>query len=97
MEHSDGGWSSDARSKGQPCHSIKEAYWVLAWVQEHARPTTAEEKHTWAEQIDRYRPDEALVEYRKRVYPELAAQIDVGPLSVLDLIDMDEGRLPING
>jgi hypothetical protein len=69
---------------------------VLAWAQEHARPTTAEEKHTWAEQIDRYRPDAALVEYRKRVYPELAVQIDVGSLSVLDLIDMDERRLPIN-
>ena len=68
---------------------------VLAWVQEHARPTTAVEKHTWAEQIDRYRPNMALVEYRKRVYPELAAQVDVGSLSVLDLIDMDEGRLPI--
>ena len=68
---------------------------VLAWTQEHARPTTAVEKHTWAEQIDRYRPDAALVEYRKRVYPELAAQVDVGSLSVLDLIDMDEGRLPI--
>lgn len=68
---------------------------VLAWVQEHARPTTALEKRTWAEQIDRYRPDVVLVEYRKRVYPELAAQVDVGSLSVLDLIDMDEGRLPI--
>jgi hypothetical protein len=68
---------------------------MLAWVQEHARPTTAVEKHTWAEQIDRYRPDAALVEYRKRVYPEPAAQVDVGSLSVLDLIDMDEGRLPI--
>ena len=68
---------------------------VLAWVQEHARPTTAVEKHTWAEQIDRYRPDAALVEYRKRVYPELAAQVDVCSLSVLDLIDMDEGGLPI--
>jgi len=53
------------------------------------------EKHTWAEQIDRYRPDVALVEYRKRVYPELAARVDVGSHSVLDLIDMDEGRLPI--
>jgi hypothetical protein len=68
---------------------------VLAWVQEHARPTTALEKHMWAEQIGRYRPDAVLVEYRKRVYPELAAQVDVGSLSVLDLIDMDEGRLPI--
>ena len=68
---------------------------VLAWVQELARPTTAVEKHMWAEQIDRYRPDTALVEYRTRVYPELAAQVDVGSRSVLDLIDMDEGRLPI--
>ena len=70
---------------------------VLAWVQEHARPTTAVEKHMWAEQIDRYRPDTALVEYRTRVYPELAAQVDVGSLSVLDLIDMDDRRLPIKG
>ena len=68
---------------------------VLAWVQEHARPTTALEKQTWAGQIDRYRPDAALVEYRTRVHPELAARVDVGFLSVLDLIDMDEGRLPI--
>jgi Domain of unknown function (DUF5069) len=68
---------------------------VLAWVQKHARPTTAAEKQVWAEQIDRYRPDAALVEYRTRVYPELVAHVDVGSLSVLDLIDMDEGRLPI--
>jgi hypothetical protein len=68
---------------------------VLAWVKEHARPTTALEQRGWAEQIDGYRPDPALVEYRKLVYPELAAQVDVGSLSVLDLIDMDEGRLPI--
>ncbi|HSL04687.1 MAG TPA: hypothetical protein VK901_14260 [Nitrospiraceae bacterium] len=47
-------------------------------------------KHTWAEQIDRYRTDVALVEYRMRVCPELAAQVDVSSLSVLDLIDMDE-------
>ena len=70
---------------------------VLAWVQEHAKPTTAVEKHTWAEQIDRYRPDAARVEYRTRVYPELATQVDVSSLSVFDLIDMDEGRLPIKG
>ena len=64
-------------------------------MQEHVRPTTALEKYTWAEQIDRYRPDMGLVEYRKRVYPELAARVDVASLSVLDLIDMDEGRLQI--
>lgn len=68
---------------------------VLAWVQKHAKPITAVEKQAWAEQIDRYQPDVALVEYRKRVYPELAARVDVGSLSVLDMIDMDEGRLPI--
>jgi hypothetical protein len=67
---------------------------VLAWVQDHARSTTALEKQAWAEQVASYRPDAALVEYRKTVYPELAARVDVGSLSVLDLIDMDEGRLP---
>lgn len=70
---------------------------VLTWVQDHAKLTTALEKQAWAEQIDHYRPDAALVEYRKRVYPELAAKVDVGSLSVLDLIDMDEGRLPLKG
>ena len=47
---------------------------MLAWVKEHARPTTALEQRAWAEQIDHYRPDAALVEYRKLVYPELAAK-----------------------
>ena len=64
-------------------------------MQEHARPTTAVEKHMWAEQIDCYWPDVARVSYRKRVYPELAARVDVGSLSVLDMIDMDEGRRSI--
>jgi hypothetical protein len=68
---------------------------VLVWVQAHARPTTAQDKQAWAEQIDRYRPDEALIEYRKQMYSELASTIDVGAVSVLDLIDMDEGRLPL--
>jgi uncharacterized protein DUF5069 len=67
---------------------------VLEWVQRHAKPTTALEKQAWAEQIDRYRPDAALMEYRQRVYPELAERVDVSSISVLDLIDMDEGRLP---
>ncbi|MGH7233479.1 MAG: DUF5069 domain-containing protein, partial [Nitrospiraceae bacterium] len=68
---------------------------VLAWVHDHAKPVTAFEKQAWAEQIDRYRPDAALAEYRRRAYPELAARMDVSSLSVLDLIDMDEGRLPL--
>lgn len=68
---------------------------VLAWIRDHAKPATPIEKRTWAEQIDRYRPDAALAEYRRRIYQELAKRVDVGSLSVLDLIDMDEGRLPL--
>ena len=68
---------------------------VLAWVYAHAKPSTDLEKQAWAEQIDRYRPDAALTEYRTRMYPELAARVDVSSLSVLDLIDMDEGRLSL--
>jgi hypothetical protein len=68
---------------------------VLAWVQDHAKPATALEQQAWAEQIDRYRPGAALVKYRQRMYPELAEKVDVSSLSVLDLIDMDEGRLPL--
>jgi hypothetical protein len=66
---------------------------VLAWVHQHANPATASEKQAWAEQIDRYRPNATLVEYRRKTYPDLAARVDVATLSVLDLIDMDEGRL----
>lgn len=68
---------------------------VLAWVRDHARPATALEKQAWAEHIDCYLPDAMLVEYRKTLYPELAARVDISSLSVLDMIDMDEGRLPI--
>lgn len=68
---------------------------VLAWIRDHAKPATPIEKRAWAEQIDRYRPDAALAEYRRRIYQELAKRVDVGSLSVLDLIDMDEGRLPL--
>ena len=75
-------------------HSDEE---VLAWVQDHAKPATTSEKQAWAEQIDRYRPHTELLEYRRRAYPELAARIDLSSFSVLDLIDMDEGRLPIQG
>jgi hypothetical protein len=68
---------------------------VLAWVHHHAKPASALEKEAWAEQIERYRPDAALADYRRRMYPDLAAKIDVTSISVLDLIDLDEGRLPV--
>jgi hypothetical protein len=68
---------------------------LLLWVQNHANPATDLDKQGWAEQIERYRPDAALAEYRRRMYPDLAAKLDVNSISVLDLIDLDEGRLPV--
>ena len=68
---------------------------VLTWVQDHANPATALEKRAWAEQIELYRPDAALAFYRQRMYPDLAARIDLNSISVLDLIDLDEDRLPV--
>jgi hypothetical protein len=68
---------------------------VLSWVESHARPHTSAEKDEWAEKIKAYRPDAARVAYRRRVYPDLAAKVDVASLDVFDLIDMDEGRLPM--
>jgi hypothetical protein len=70
---------------------------VLAWVQEQARPAGEQEKRAWAKHINRYRPDPAVIEYRPSMYPELAAKIDVRTVSVFDLIDMHEGRLPLPG
>ncbi|MBS0159767.1 MAG: DUF5069 domain-containing protein [Nitrospira sp.] len=69
---------------------------VLAWVESRACPHTAAEKDEWAEKIKAYRPDAARVAYRRRVYPDLAAKVDVESLDVFDLIDMDEGRLPMS-
>ena len=68
---------------------------VLNWINKHAQPHTDQEKQQWAEVIDTYRPDASLGAYRKRIYPDLASRIDVVNISVLDLIDMDEGRIPV--
>ncbi len=68
---------------------------VLAWVQAHAQFHTEEEKRQWVREIEAYRPDPVRIQYRRKVYSDLAAQIDVAALSVFDVIDMDEGRLPI--
>ena len=85
----------DAEALRQAILSSRTDTEVLTWVQNHARPTTAMERGAWVEQIASYRPDAALMEYRKTAYPKLAARVDVSILSVLDLIDMDEGRFPI--
>lgn len=86
----------DAESLRQAILSSQTDEEVLAWIQTHAKPTTAEDNRVWAEQLGEYRPDDSIVEYRKRVYPELASAIDIASLSVFDLIDLDEGRLSLN-
>jgi hypothetical protein len=68
---------------------------VLAWVEQHAKPHSEEEKQAWADAVAGYRPDAAIAAHRRKVYPELAAKIDVTAISVLDLIDMDEERMPV--
>jgi hypothetical protein len=68
---------------------------ILVWVEQNALPRSAEEKHRWAEAIDAYRPDPTMAQRRKTIYPEMASKIDVAAVSVLDLIDMDEGRIPV--
>jgi hypothetical protein len=70
---------------------------VLIWVKWHAQSHTEEEQQQWAEGIAAYRPDATGTQYRREKYPKLAAQVDIGSLSVLDMIDMDERRLPVLG
>ncbi len=66
---------------------------VLAWVERHAHPHSDSEKRAWAQEIDAYRPSPDRVQFRRERYPEVAARVDVGAISVFDLIDLDEGRL----
>lgn len=68
---------------------------VLRWIERHAKPHTAEERKRWAEAVDAYRPDPERVALRKQFYPELAGKVDLGAISALDLIDMDESRGPM--
>jgi hypothetical protein len=66
---------------------------VLAWVDRHAVPHTTAEKRAWAEEIDAYRPDAERATRRARTYSHVAARVDVGAISIFDLIDLDEGRI----
>lgn len=86
----------DAESLRQAILSSQTDEEVLAWIQAHAKPATVQDKLAWAGQLAEYRPDDNIVEYRKRVYPELTSMIDIASLSVFDLIDLDEGRLSLN-
>ena len=68
---------------------------VLAWVERNAKPHTEAEKRQWIEEVEAYRPNAQSAQWRREIYKELAAKVDPATLSVLDLIDMDEGRIPI--
>jgi len=67
---------------------------VLAWVERNAKAHTEAEKRQWMEEIDSYRPNAHWAEFRRKTYREVAAKVDPATLSILDLIDMDEGRIP---
>jgi hypothetical protein len=77
--------------------SVRTDEAVLAWVEQNARPHSAEEKRKWAEAINAFRPDPVYAERRRQIYRELAERVNVAAASILDLIDMDEGRPPIGG
>ncbi|MBI1823879.1 MAG: DUF5069 domain-containing protein [Nitrospirae bacterium] len=68
---------------------------VLDWVEKNAIRHTEKEVAAWIKEIDTYRPAPEGVLFRKKNYPELAKRIDIGALNVLDMIDMDEGRIPV--
>ena len=68
---------------------------VLAWVKRHAVPHTEDEKKRWIAEIDAYRPNAESAQRRREAYKEVAAVVDPGTLNVFDLIDMDEGRIPL--
>jgi hypothetical protein len=70
---------------------------VLAWVEQHGRPRSDEEKRRWADEVATYRPTPEWAERRKQIYRDLAEKIDVASVGVLDLIDMDEGRMGVEG
>lgn len=70
---------------------------VLSWVLQRARASSDTDKRQWAEKVDAYRPDANIAQLRKKFYPDLAKKVDVTLLSVFDLIDMDEGRIPYSG
>ena len=68
---------------------------VLIWVERHAKPHTEDEKRQWIEEIEAYRPNAESARRRREVYKEVAVVVDPVTLDVFDLIDMDEGRIPV--
>lgn len=68
---------------------------VLAWVDEHAAIHSDAEKHAWSEKAAAFRPDPRVAKFLMVSLPDLATSLDITLYTLFDLIDMDEGRLPI--
>ena len=68
---------------------------VLIWIERHATPHTEAEKRKGIEEIEAYRPEAQAAQRRREVYKEVAVIVDPATLNVFDLIDMDEGRIPL--
>ena len=68
---------------------------MAQWVAQYATRHSVEEKQRWAAEVEGYRPAGRVLLYLQSTVPELAANIDCALVSLLDLIDMDEGRLAI--
>ena len=68
---------------------------VLAWVDQHATSRSDAEKRAWSEKAAAFRPDPRVAKFLAESLAGLAAMLDVTAYPLFDLIDMDEGRLPI--
>ncbi|MBI3609732.1 MAG: DUF5069 domain-containing protein [Nitrospirae bacterium] len=85
----------DAEELRRAILAVKTDEEVLVWVERHAKPHTKTEKQQWIAEIEVYRPNMEWAQWRRAVYKEVAAKVDPATLNVFDLIDMDEGRVPM--
>ena len=68
---------------------------IIRWITEYGHSHSEEDKQRWAEEVEAYRPSGRVLLYLQATHPELAARVDFTRFSLLDLLDMDEGRLSI--
>lgn len=68
---------------------------VLAWVDEHAVVHSDAEKQAWSEKAAAFHPDPRVARFLMMSLPDLATSLDLTRFTLFDLIDMDEGRLPV--
>lgn len=68
---------------------------VLAWVDEEAIVHSDAEKQAWSEKAAAFHPDPRVAKYLMMSLPDLATSLDITRYTLFDLIDMDEGRLPV--